>query len=1166
MPTATHRALFHPKTLQQATQLFTFPLDWETRHQQLLRWIESLEAKTLDQIKETSLHGEFLRDIFQEILGYRSVVQGQGEAWELHAEPTIADGGGTADAAIGFFTALQGTGQTIKLEGRIVAPIELKGSKTNLDRPSPGRKESAVDQGWRYANYTPQCRWVIISNYREIRLYQTSKTPAYYESFFLVDLKQPEAFKKFYFLLCRQNFLPKSPSLEALSKIDEILRDSDLAEETITQELYGQYKALRLSLTQHFRRIAPKRLKNRDLILIEKAQKLLDRILFIAFCEGSGLLPPRTIAKAYEFQDPYSNSTPWDRYKAVFRWVDVGNKNPAIPGYNGGLFRPDPLLDEQLQLTDALCSQLHQLTRFDFETEVSVNILGRIFEQSITDLEELKAAQTGQIFDQKKGKRKQQGVYYTPAFITEYMVGRALGGYLQRREEQLAAELGLGTVPEPAEAGEITEEQRELEVRFWQEYRSILEQTRVLDPACGSGAFLIAAFNYFNREYARIDLALADLDPTPRLAPPATAALREDSSQGSLLNGNLEPQVSIAAVNPPSVPIEPDIAELILSQNLYGVDLSPESVEITKLSLWLKTAKPGQMLLDLDDRIKVGNSIVEVAKVDSAAFKWRQEFPQVFAAGGFDVVLGNPPYVRQELLSPLKPYLQQHYQTYDGVADLYVYFYEKGLDLLKPGGVLSYIVTNKWFKAAYGEPLRRFFAENAVMEEILDFGHAPIFEDADVFPCIISARKPVQPPAKGRKPSPEILVRVCPVPREQLKQEKGLNLAQFVQEEGYGVPWEAFTADAWSLEPPAVKALMQKIRDRGVPLQEFTGVKPYYGIKTGLNEAFLIDDTTRNHLIQSDPNCAEIIKPYLRGQDIKRWSPQWSHLWIILLKSSANHQWSWSGRDLEEAEQTFAQTYPALYQHFLPLKDSLQKRQDQGRYWWELRACAYYCAFQAPKILYQEIQFHSAFSLSMEEKYTNNKGFILPTQDLYVLANLNSPLYWWYTWRYLPHMKDEALTPKEELMVNLPIGEPSPETRQITEETALNILRLSQSNSEDIDEVIDWLRVERRIEKLGQKLEDFVSLDCDQFLQEVRQRQPKGANFGPKVIKQLREIYNDYAPAIQTRRAQTLQLENQLSDLINQAYGLTPADIALLWQTAPPRMPIPRPMPQAPMA
>ena len=729
---AYSNALFHQKTLNLALRSFTFPDDLATRHQIVNQWITSLHAGTLDAMKEVTLHGQWLNDIFQQVLGYRFVVQG-GSLWEICAEQTIA-GGGSADAALGLFTAAEKQKGKVKLQGRIIAPIELKGAKNDLDRPAPGRKESAVEQGWRYANYTPDCKWVIVSNYRELRLYQTSKTPAYYEQFLLTDLADLERFKRFYFLLCRQNFLPAAAEPQALSRIDRLLQESIEVQEAITKELYQEYKQVRLDIVSAFRSNGSQAIENREAVLIEKAQKVLDRILFIAFCEDRGLLPAKTIATAHDHKDPYNPRSVWDNYKTVFRWVDKGNDNPPIAGYNGGLFKLDPLLDEQLQLADPLCSRLKQLTRFDFDTEVSVDILGHIFEQSVSDLEELRSLATGQTYDPKKGKRKTQGVFYTPAFITQYIVEVALGGYLRRREEELLYDCGLEYIPVRA-----TRELKEAEIQFWQVYRDdILLKMRVIDPACGSGAFLVAAFDYLLRQYERVNQALAGLK----------------DGQRSLF----------------------DLSKTILNNNLYGVDLSPESVEITKLSLWLKTAERGKALTYLDDNIKVGNSIVADPQVAERAFDWNAGFPQVFADGGFDVAIGNPPYVRQELLSPIKPYLQQHYEAYDGVADLYTYFYEKGLKILKPSGVMSYIVTNKWLRSGYGEPLRRFFAYNGVLEQIIDFGHAPIFEDADTFPCIVVARKPLVQPVSQVKPMGTASVLVCPVPREKLAD---INLLQY---------------------------------------------------------------------------------------------------------------------------------------------------------------------------------------------------------------------------------------------------------------------------------------------------------------------------------------------------------------------------------------------------
>lgn len=1127
MPSQVVNSLFHTRTLKKAVQSFMFPADLEERQKKVTQWLEPLKKGVLDEIKEVSLHGQFLNDVFQQALGYRSVIQGGGTAWEIHAETTISDGGGSADGALGFFTATAGKKGKAKLQGRIVAPIELKGAKNDLDRPAPGRKESAVDQGWRYANYTADCKWVIVSNYREIRLYQTSKTPAYCEVFKLVDLVDLENFKQFYFLLCRQNFLPASDEPKALTRIDLLLAESSEAQESITKKLYKEYKTVRINIARFFHSQAPKDIPNRETILIEKAQKLLDRVLFIAFCEDRKLLPENTIKKAHDHKDPYSSSSIWERYKAIFRWVDQGNDDPPIPGYNGGLFKHDPILDEQLQVTDLLCTQLKELTRFDFETEISVNILGHIFEQSVTDLEELKSLATGAVYDQKKGKRKTQGVYYTPAFITQYIVDVALGGYLSRKEQALRERYELEQISNRA-----TKQKRDAETQFWEAYRDeVLLKTRVIDPACGSGAFLIAAFDYLSREYERVNEALA--------------ALALASQTGGKVASEFVGQRSLF-----------DLNKTILNNNLYGVDLSPESVEITKLSLWLKTAEQGKTLTYLDDNIKVGNSIVADPSVDSRAFDWQAQFSSVFADGGFDVVIGNPPYVRQELLTPVKPYLQKHYESYDGVADLYTYFYEKGVKILKPEGLLSYIVTNKWLKAGYGEGLRRFFAQNSVFEKIIDFGHAPIFEDADTFPCIVSVRKPVEATASNDIPIHHPPVWVCPVPREKLE---NINLPQYVYQEGYEIPWLRFSDEAWSLESPAVEDLMYKIKTTSTPLTEFLGNKPYCGIKTGLNEAFLIDGNTRNQLVKADPSCTELIKPYLRGQDIKRWNPDWQDLWMILLKSSVNHRWAWSDfRD--EAEDIFSRTFSSIYLHLKPLEDALRKRQDKGRYWWELRPCVYYDLFENPKFTYQEIQFHPSYSYDANGCYTNNKVFILSGNSLYTLAVLNSPLIWWYTWRYLPHMKDEALTPKAELLEYLPIAPPNDEIRSEVEPIVSRLIEITKANQESYRDVLDWLRMEQNINKPGQKLESFAALDCDGFIQAIKARKPKEANsLSPKALKEIRDVYNDYAPNIQGRQAEALTLENRLSDLVNQAYGLTPEEIDLMWKSAPPRMPIPRP-------
>ena len=1096
------KTLFQTKILHNAIRNFAFPDDLLKRHEILQSWIETLKMGTLEKVKETSLQGDFLKDIFQDILGYRSVISGEGKTWEIHAEQTISDGGGFADGALGLFTNIEG-----KLQGKIIAPIELKNAKNDLDRPAPGRKLSAVEQGWQYANYTENCRWVIVSNYRELRLYQLSKTPAYFERFLLTELAEIANFKKLYYLLCRTNFLPKTGQQQSV--IDRLLADSDTAQQEITEQLYQDYHNVRINLVNHFRFTGPKNLPNRDNVLIEKAQKTLDRILFLAFCQDRGLLPKNTLNNAHDHKDPYNPRFIWDNYKSVFSWVNKGNEDPPIPGYNGGLFEHDSLLDEQLTVTDPLCTQLKNLTKYDFETEVSVDILGHIFEQSITDLEALKAKTQTQEFNPKSGKRKTQGIFYTPAFITQYIVQVALGGYLKQKEDELRDSLRLGGAPRfqlNITTKTNKKQQKQAEIQFWQTYRDqVLKQTKVCDPACGSGAFLIAAFDYLFQDYQRVNQALSSLLRTPEI--------------------ELE-----------------RLDTMILTQNLYGVDLSAESVEITKLSLWLKTAEPGKSLTDLDDNIKQGNSIVADPEFSDKPFNWETEFPQVFANGGFDVVIGNPPYVRQELLSPIKPYLKQHYQCYDGVADLYAYFYEKGLNILKPAGKLSYIVTNKWLKAGYGEPLRRFFIENSTFEQIIDFGHAPIFEDADTFPCIISVYKssPSQAEITELKTSipAEFNVKLCPVPREKLA---NINLTQYVQNEGYDVSWSRFTSESWSLERPDVEELMKKIQRVGIPLKDFAGVKPLYGIKTGLNEAFLIDEETKNKIVQADPKSAEIIKPYLRGQDIKRWSPEWQNLWMIF------------------AHQNFEiECYPAILDYLSNYRQKLEARAGK-QLWWQLQASpSFYELFEKPKLIYQEIQFHSAFCYDDCNYYTNNKCFIFSEPNLYILAVLNSPLIWWHNWRYLPHMKDEALSPVGVLMETFPIAPLTDQMREEVESIVTRLIEITKTNQTANNDVLTWLQIQYKVKKISRKLENFADLNFEELIEEVIKQLPKSKSSDPlgvKGLKSIREAYNEYVPDIKTRKQEALNLEKRLSDLVNQAYQLTPEEIELMWKTAPPRMP-----------
>jgi hypothetical protein len=752
---------------------------------------------------------------------------------------------------------------------------------------------------------------------------------------------------------------------------------------------------------------------------------------------------------------------------------------------------------------------------FDYRNEVTVDVLGRIFERSITDLEEIKAKSLDQaeatLADRRRkpGRRKEQGVYYTADYIVHYLVSAALDPLWEQTRKDLAREHGVDLESPDLPHG-----------RFLTAMLTWLDGVTLCDPACGSGAFLIAAYDWFLIHRLGLLDDLSHVEPGDE----ACAGSRDDWIERS--------------------------APLILQHNLFGVDLSPESVEIAQLSLWIRTARPGRPLTDLSAHIRCGNSVVDDSTVDPhRAFDWNAQFPGVFERGGFDVVVGNPPYVRQELLGPIKPYLQQHYHTYHGMADLFVYFYERGVQILKPGGRLAFVVTNKWMKAGYGEPLRRFFGEQTWVESVVDFGHAKqFFKDADVFPCFLVVRKP------NEEDKPDA-AKICVIPRDMLRIDQ---LKSQVETKGSRVALSRLASGSWSLESDQGNDLLNKIQERGIPLREYLGASPLMGIKTGCNEAFLVDSQRKETLIKADPEAAGLIRPYLRGQDISRWSPQWAGLWMIVIKSSHDHPWSWA--DLgADAEAEFRRVHPGLHAHLKGFEDSLIRRVDKGRYWWELRSCSYWDKFDREKIIYQDITWRANYCLDAARSLTNNTVYFMPEWDYWSLSVLNSPISWWFSWRKAQHGKDEAIRLFTAYVETFPIPKP---TEDLLLESEKLVRALSLASREQLTastEILDWLKVQHEVTDPNTKLQDPIALDSDAFVSEVQKARGRKHPLTAAGLRGLREEYTRTIEPARLLAAEALRLECRLHDLVNAASDLTPEEVRLMWDTAPPRMPIPRP-------
>ena len=341
-------------------------------------------------------------------------------------------------------------------------------------------------------------------------------------------------------------------------------------------------------------------------------------------------------------------------------------------------------------------------------------------------------------------------------------------------------------------------------------------------------------------------------------------------------------------------------------------------------------------------------------------------------ADGFDVVIGNPPYVRQEKIRHLKPTLKNQYDCYTGTADLYVYFYERGFQMLREDGVLTYISSNKYFRSAYGKKLRDFLARQSTLSQLIDFGDAPVFTSI-AYPSIITASK---------AHAQDNYLRA-------LNWEPGPSIDEFgtiFQTQGFTMPQNALTADGWQLTSPDALNLLQKLRNAGKPLREYVKGRFYSGIKTGLNDAFVVDKETQGKLIAEHPSSSGVLKPFLRGRDVKRWQIEDTGLYLCYV--------GW-GLPIEE--------YPAIYAHLKGFEEKLKARPEveQGRVpWYALSRYAsdYWHEFEKFKIVYPDIAVSPQFAYDERGAYGGNTMYIVPTEEIWLLGLLNSKaVFWFYT-------------------------------------------------------------------------------------------------------------------------------------------------------------------------
>jgi hypothetical protein len=845
----------------------------------------------------------------------------------------------------------------------------------------------------------------------------------------------------------------------------------------------------------------------------------------------------------------------YDRLQELFHAIDKGDPALNVPVYNGGLFltNPDPgdasseaaiarflsthkVPDRQLALgLDRMArdedEKRHDLVFIDYKS-LGVRQLGSIYEGLLEfklriapeamvvvkgkKTEEIipyaEAQRTNRLarnprtfpvghvyLENDRRERKATGSYYTPDYIVKYIVEHTVGPVLRDKLEALRplfreAEQTLRLERDKARALKRPDVSPERET--YKKYRQALNEAffdlTVLDPAMGSGHFLVEAVDYITDRLADF-LASFRWNPIVYELSLTRQSIQQDMErQGVTIDASKLTDLNL-------------LKRQVLKRCIYGVDLNPMAVELAKVSLWLDCFTLGAPLSFLDHHMKHGNSLIggqtkdvqqalsgsiwgfqfsylldaaqlmrrvgELSDVTAeqvvesrnaykgaynalAPFKrlldawiseyfgnkgaqhtvknyagnildntistlnsldqqaiatalslstakhffhWELEFPEIFydeaqpkSNPGFDAVIGNPPYVRQEGLGDDKPAFKAMYAVFNSIADLYTYFIERGNTLLHRGGRFGMITANKFMRANYGAALRSFLTTQVKLENLIDFGDLPVFGDATTYPIIILTS------SAERNGSP---IEYALIPTLNFD-----NLPQAIKSVINPMPESAFSGTNWSLAATSAQTILDKLKAKSVPLGVYVGGIIRRGILTGFNEAFVIDKSIRDKLIAEDPKSAEIIKPFLVGEDVRRYALKFRNRYLI---------WTYIGVPINQ--------YPAVFRHLEQYQAQLEKRSDQGNYWWELRHCDYYADFEKPKIVYPNICMQSEFAYDFDGFYSNQKTFIIPGADMYLLALLNCNVTNFIFEIALPKLRGGFFEPSYVFMKYVPI-------------------------------------------------------------------------------------------------------------------------------------------------
>jgi len=759
---------------------------------------DSERIENIRMLKEENYQEGFLREIFVDVLGYTI---NPNVGYNLSTEYKNEKDSKKADGAI------------IR-DKFAIAVIELKSTKT-VDMLS------IESQAFNYKRNHKGCRYVITSNFEKLHFYMDDYSVEY-EEFNLFGLKDDfESFKRFYLILSHDSIIADLPI--------QIKNESYSKEIQITKELYKNYLLIKTNL---FNDLVEQNKNIDKFALLKFSQKIFDRILFILFAEDRDLLPPNTLLYVVK---EYNEMKEKDEYRALyyflrkyFNYIDVGcNRNDLkISAYNGELFKPNPDIDNLVISDNVLMNGINILSKYDFLTDVDVDILGHIFENSLNDIEEMQARIQGIEFEEKQGKRKKDGIFYTPKYITKYIINSTLGALcLQKKKELEVDEINLDITKEYKRLGK----DKKILLHNLLLYRSFLLSLKIIDPACGSGAFLIQALNFLVNEHEYVERYRKALEND-------TLGLWE-------------------------------IEKEILENNLFGVDINEEAIEIAKLSIWLRTAEKGRKLNNLSSCIKCGNSLVDNKNYDSVKyFNWEKEFPNVFLSGKFNIVIGNPPYVRSRdnRFETEKDYFLSKYKLFTEKPNLYILFMEKAIELLKEkDGYFGFIIPNSWLGIESAEPLRRFLIKNMQFKSVINLlGES--FPGVNVETSILIYQ--------NKKPNDNTNYQTIyeeGIPREKFKQ---IDQLEWLNNRSCIIDIRSIKSET---------KLLNKIISSSDLLSTnydvFVGLQAY---ETGKGIPQQTEESVKKHIFDYRYKFDGTTYKYLGGSDVLRYSINWAGQWL----------------------------------------------------------------------------------------------------------------------------------------------------------------------------------------------------------------------------------------------------------------------------------------------